>query len=395
MLTVRDSDPNSAPHNFVLSEESRDAKITFTLTSDTYQDVSLKFALESPVFRIYDNYHVSVHLFKNPFLAQTEIVELRVDGLAANNGRIGYFFRLDALFEENIIQLSNHTYTYAYHALRYLFGDDTNLQTKEIILTEDPPAITSFFEDDTIILVLCNEYCEAIPGFSIENYLPHIFLNGFTIFDNLSPIETTNNSGLLADNYELVKGIKSADNNPILRIPAANPFLINESFVIHLFKRLIQKKNEVVTRFIILYQVIEILINKVLHLKIQEKVCHDIDNLNGRALIELLDQIKTEKERMKWLFNVFARPSAPVESALKQQLIDLFVHIADPDFADPTTHVDLTLQKVFYGYRNKLVHNYRLIHDPRIDLDTTEAHMHEINLLSEIFVAEMVSSFHA
>jgi hypothetical protein len=67
--------------------------------------------------------------------------------------------------------------------------------------------------------------------------------------------------------------------------------------------------------------------------------------------------------------------------------------VIDPDYADSIKNAAYTLADVFYDYRNKLVHNYRLVHTPGIDNQATQNKMKLVNDLTEIFISEIISNF--
>ena len=129
------------------------------------------------------------------------------------------------------------------------------------------------------------------------------------------------------------------------------------------------------------------------HLKVQTKVCANLNSLTSFQLKEFLGDIQKEKSRIVALFNDFARPSVPLENQLKDAIKDFFIHVIDPDYSDPVKNAQYTLADVFYDYRNKLVHNYRLIHTPGIDNQLTQSKMELINDLTEIFISQIISNF--
>lgn len=310
MLALKETVSANEVHLFNLSSVILGEKISFELTSETYTGVTINFTLESERFKIHPNYSVSVHLFKSSFFSQKDIVDLRVEGLTKNKGKLGYFFRLDALFEKDTLQINEHTFSYAYYAIEHLFSNGINLQTKEVELNTSEFKITDFFDEDTIILVLCNEYCSSINNFSLSNYLAQLFLNGFISFSKAVRISLFNQTSIVQSNYDAFKTIVRSDGVFVLRIPSANSLIIGDDFVAHLFQNLLQQKNDPTTRFIIIYQVIEIFISKIFHLKIQSKVCDNLNNLTSIQLKDFLSDIQKEKFRITSLLNSYARPSA-------------------------------------------------------------------------------------
>jgi hypothetical protein len=218
MLLVTDILPSTDIHQFKLSCILIDDKISFELTSETYAGVSINFTLEYPKVKIPTGYSVSIHLFKNKHFSQKDIIDLRVKEISSNKGKIGYFFRLDALFEKDVLQLNSHTYPYAYYAIEHLFLSETTLQTKTYELNSDPPLISDFFDEDIIILAICNEYTNVVNDFTISNYLAPLFLNGFVKLENTKGIDVFNENGLIKNNFDEIKNISRSDGVYILKI---------------------------------------------------------------------------------------------------------------------------------------------------------------------------------
>jgi hypothetical protein len=393
MLLVKDTLPSTDIHEFKLSSVLIDDSISFSLTSETYAGVDINFTLEYPKAKIPSGYSVTVHLFKNKHFSQKDIIDLRVNEIEGNNGKIGYFFRLDALFEKDVLQLNSHIYPYAYYAIEHLFSFGTSLQTKTYELNSNPAVISDFFDEDTIILVICNEYANVINNFTISNYLAPLFLNGFVKFENTKGIDVFNENDLIKINFNGIKNIAKPNGSYVLRLTSPIELLTKETFIPYLYQYLLQYKSDSITRFITLYQIIEISISKIFHLKVQTKVCANLTSLTSFQLKEFLGDIQKEKTRIVALFNDYARPSALLENKLKEAIIDFFIHVIDPAYSDPAKNAEYTLAEVFYDYRNKLVHNYRLIHTPGIDNQLTQNKMELINDLTEIFISQIISNF--
>lgn len=393
MLLVKETLPSTDVHQFKLSSILIDDKISFELTSETYAGVNINFTIEYPKAKIPTGYSVSVHLFKNKHFSQKDIIDLRVKEISGNSGKIGYFFRLDALFEEDVLQLNPHIYPYAYYAIEHLFLSEITLQTKAYELNSNPPLISDFFDEDTIILVICNEYANVVNDFTISNYLAPLFLNGFVKFEHTKGIDVFNENDLIKNNFDGIKNISRPDGAYVLKITSPIELLTKETFIPYLYQYLLQYKSDTITRFITLYQIIEISISKIFHLKVQTKVCANLNSLTSFQLKEFLGDIQKEKSRIVALFNDFARPSAHLENQLKDAIKDFFIHVIDPDYSDPVKNAQYTLADVFYDYRNKLVHNYRLIHTPGIDSQLTQSKMELINELTEIFISQIISNF--
>jgi len=392
MLIIKDKAPSTITHDFLLTNVVTSNLNTFELTSPTIE-LTIPFSLEAPVAVVPPNYSVTVHLFKNTFHSQQDIIDLRVEGLAQRNGKIGYFFRLDALFENNVLQIDQYIYPYAYLGLEYVFSQMSAMQTKDAEVSSEDYNISHFFDEDTVILVLCNEYCANIPNFNIENYLAQLFLYGFISFNKTNAIESVNTSSFIEDNYLGLKAVPSPTGVYVLRISKANDFISGETYITHLFRNLIQKQTDPVTRFIMLYQVVEIFIGKLFHYEIQNKVCNNLFALDSYKLKDIMGEMQKQKNLIKALFNRYSRPTSTLENTVKAKLIEFFVHVLDPDYIDPAENAKLTLTHLFYDYRNKLVHQYRLIHNTAISQADTKTKIDEINQLTESLMAEVISNF--
>ncbi|WP_164121893.1 hypothetical protein [Sphingobacterium sp. xlx-130] len=392
MLKLQES-TTKEEHLFSLQSSVSNGRMQYQLSSTTYSGYTLDFVLQHDEKRFYKGYSVKVYLFKNPYFLQGDVVELRVGNDIPIKSRIGYFFRLDALFEDQTVELSDHTYCFARYGIEYIFGQAESLQTKIPTISATPPKIGDFFEDDTVILVVCDQLTAGISNFSIEHHLPSLFLSGFTFFSNINPIEYLNNSNLIETNYQKVKQNTPIDSHSILKIAASNIHLVGEYFLYYLFNSLLQRKNEVITRFIILYQVVEVLIDKIIIFEVQTKVCENLSNMTGKKVKDVLSEQSTERKRIQLLFNTYTKLSDHQKSALKQSLLDFFFHVGDLEYSEIEEHESLQLANIFYDFRNKLVHNYRLLHDPGIDVATTVQMMEKINLEAEVVIASFIISF--
>lgn len=393
MLELKESLTSDISHQFKLTSIGLSDKISFVLGCDTYEDLNLEFILDYQREIIPNGYSVDVHLFKNIHYSQMDIIDLRINELSLNKGKVGYFFRLDALFEKDILKLNKHIYPYAYYALEYIFSEGVKLQTKDIEITTDKYEISDFFDDNTIVLVVCNQITQNIHNFNIHNYLAPLYLNAFVKFDKLNEINKYNLESIISDNYSNVRNVLRSDGCFVLRVGIPEAIIINESFIQYLFANLVQRKFEPITRFIMLYQVIEITISKILHLKVQSEICGNLNNFTSFQLKEFLGEVQKEKKRITWTINEYSKLTSTIDNQLKDAIFDFFIHVQDVDYNNPAENSKLTLVDVFYDYRNKLVHNYRLIHSPGIDKAATESKMEKINDLGEIMVSQIISTF--
>ncbi|SMC60432.1 hypothetical protein [Pedobacter nyackensis] len=394
MLVLQDA-TDRTEHSFTLTDVTGVNQKEFTLTSATYPGLNIQFTLDPPAQALPTGYTVSVHLFKNPFHTQGQIIDLRSADRSEGNGRIGYLFSLEALFTPGALQLDPHRYCYAYFGIQYIFENVATIQTKDADIKADPYSIMDFFDSDTIILVLCNEFCNDINNFNFQNYLPNLFLSGFTFFSKNSLIETLNDNTYLKNKFDSY----TVTTPPILngiypfRLEKAKISICSEAYVIHLFTNLIQKKFDQVTRFLMIYQVIEIFMPKMIHLEVQQRVCNDLYSLTTDKVKELVIGLTKQGELITALFARHAIPSNELSNLLRQEILDFFIHVNHPEFQDQAKNIGLSLTDLFYAFRNKIVHEYRILHENGVDHEVTKSRIDTINHLSEALVAETITVF--
>lgn len=391
MLIVKDTALSDTSHNFIATQVAIEDKITFILKSDTYSGVEFNFTLASAKNKIYKGFSVSVHLFKNQYFSQRDIVDLRLSEISNRSGKVGYFFRLDSLLEDDILELNEHTFTYAYYALDKLFSNEISIQTKDYVYDGGIPSITDFFDGDTIILVICNEYSSDVENFKINNYLPSLFTKGFIKFDKEKSIEVFNNSNLITENFNNLKGLDRPDGAFILRSTSIAKELKNETYINHLFTNLLYNDIDVTSKFIILYQIIEICISKVFFVEIQQKICYEFSDLSSLKLKKILGDIQKEEPRIKKLLNKYARPDKRIETEIISNIEKFNSCVGD--VKEESLEDNNTLTSLFYGYRNRIVHNYRQIHNINVETEKANELMKTINENSEVLIASLVCDF--
>lgn len=391
MLVIKDASSNEE-FEFLLNDLIEEGNTTFILTSENYPGFTLKFKIEYPRSSIPGGYSVSPYIFANKHYAQGDVIDLRINDIDVPKGRVGYFCKLDAIFEPSILNMSDHLYAYIYLSLVTIFSSNKRYQQKDVFIEQDHFAITDFFDENSILLMLCDQHTKKIESFEPNRIMASLFLKGFNWYEKVRNFNF-NDSIFLQENFNAIKSDRTSEGYFVLRISLSSSSLVTDPFVKHLFFKLINSKIEPTTRFIMLYQIIEICIHKILKAEIREKVCINIDTIDNIKLRDLLTEVQKESKRIGLLLNKYARPSTNIETEIKNYIIDFFSYIEVEGYLDPEETVKLTLATVFYDLRNKLVHAYRIIHKPTIDHNTVILKLQEINKLIEILIAEIVENF--
>jgi hypothetical protein len=273
------------------------------------------------------------------------------------NNRIGWIFPLQSL-------LSNkHEYAENVHFLRYAFVAFQKLLTNannslEFALDRDTNELGEVYDvGSTFVLILSNQ---TLPdGFRLPFYLPALFKYGYY--------------------FKYVKGFDSTPKPPagkkVNLQKIASP-LQQEDYLTELFKELIYEQHPLV-KFHLLYQVIELLIEKVLHHELLA-VYHKLKKkeIYTRDLQDHIKEFIPEEKRITKLFSDY------------EQLLDI---------RDLQNQCDSLLQalgkakqtgagiaKSLYAVRNFIVHDYRSL--PKSQIDTLK----KINSSFEILIIDML-----
>lgn len=202
--------------------------------------------------------------------------------------RMGWVFPIQALLS------SEHDYKDNEYFLRYAYTA-TILLLKEIneqdmkMLPEEF-SIGDYYDNSKSILVYDMENCGKIHGFHIDNYIVNLYKYGYSFSDG--------------DSFDAdLTGVQKRINLYPLSDELSETPIINA-----LFRDKFSTARAEITRFYFYYQIVEILISIVFRVDFHamlNKLDEDTDNL--MEVRDQLGDITREKERVKRLFNTYAR----------------------------------------------------------------------------------------
>lgn len=394
MIKIYDNYNSNVSFDFRLKRVEQQNEWVYILNSKDIQNFELKFTLPHKISSFHDGYSTSVFLLKNKFFAQKDVIEIRVNELAINNGRIGYIVQLNSIFDEKIISVNKHLFSFFYYALGNIFYNLDFKQTKKPDFSKTVFDITDFFDDDILVLITCDQDTNQITDFKIDSYLPSLYQYGFYIFNEPLTSSFYNTSLEVSSNYTNLSNNKNRDGYFSLRLNKVAPVIANEDYLYGMFNKQLLKKNDQETRFLILYQVIEILISKILTAELTKKICGTTTPLEAFKLKEAIEEEVKEGTRISHLFNTYTTTSNGLKEDLKREIYNLLQYLLFPDFQYPFDPSTTSFHKVFYVYRNKLVHNHRYFKNNLLDESNINLRMETINSLVELLVIDVVNSFH-
>lgn len=288
--------------------------------------------------------------------------------------RIGWVFPIRSLVSNNHDEASNiHFLRYAYVAFQKLLLNPENKtefvsSENAALIEEDGIQERGLYDEETIVLILSNNQLSTIPNFDIKNYYP-----AFASQDYYTQKVKYNYSRTVTNQRLYVKSIAVQ--------------LRNESYLEELFEKLITENHPLV-RFHVLYQVIELLIEKVLlfeltliadKLKAKQIIARDVD--------QQIKKIQSEEKRIIRLFDDYTTTTsgnparASIRTDLKTQCDILLNGVGKPND---------TLQGAansIYSVRNFVVHDYRNIPS------ALKTHLANINQKLFLFIVDALTYY--
>lgn len=284
------------------------------------------------------------------------------------NKRIGWIFPLQSLLS------TSHDYAENVHFLKYAFVAFQKLLTNannslEFSLDRETSDLREVYDEgSTIVLILSNT--DLPNGFYLPFYLPALFKYGYY--------------------FKYVKGFNSKTKPPAgkkvnlqqVAVPLQVDFqqiaspLQPEDYLTELFEELIYEQHPLV-KFHLLYQVVELLIEKVLHHELKAVY----DKLRKKEIYtrDLQDHIKSFIPEEKRITKLFSDYESFLDIRDLQNQCDSLLQILGK--AEQTGE---GIAKSLYAVRNFIVHDYRSL--PKLQIDTLK----DINSHFEILLVDML-----
>lgn len=310
------------------------------------------------ILEVYDDYQVSdysLHLFKSSTLnSENNIFQVYEKDA---NIRVGWIFPIQSLVS------NEHNYKDNVHFLRYAYVAFLklliNAENHKIHTPDSNPdgvyELTDFYGDDLIILTLCDAKWKSINNFNIENYIISLYEYGYY---SCEPIDTIKQlPGRSA--FLPVDGVK-------ILLQKIAPGLEKDVYLSRLFKSLLKTEEHPLIRFYLLYQVIELIIERILEKDFRALINNFSTSLN-KKVFELKDEIAkvtSEKERIsKLVHSMSGHMDANCKTNLQLCCNDLLSSFGEDHKSD--------LALSLYAARGSIVHRFRSL--PESDIQKIES----------------------
>lgn len=408
-------------NTFEPTEFERGEENYFVLSNVDDRDEKIRILFPFNFEKVASPYTVTVNLFRNHRIAQSEVIELRLPPKEnsqaefggnvregkAKSFRIGYIFMLNALLESENSPFDNHSFPFAFYTFEKLVYGEAGCLARIASEKKDVYSLSEFYDSDLSCVVVCDQNIAHIPDFDFDHYLFDLLLHGFTFVGDQNQKMRTNGSPFLATQFEAIRS-RSPIGKLALTVDKA-PFAHREiSYPITLIKSLIAEETHFLTRFHTLYQIFEMLIDDILKAEIRLQICEITEDLPGHKLKDRVSKLATDGYRVNLLITRYSDISEGLSVPLTEKLRQMAIHInplyqesgeglTDGEQKVADTSVISTQSTQLAGLivklRNDLVHNYRALYTDVAQRVAKEALANEIVDDLELVCCEILITF--
>lgn len=350
-----------------------------------------------PLSQDQEEYSASrIFLFKNRFYSRED----HCYNITLGDERCGVIFPIKIF--DNASQLPSpetdkstlFLYRFFHIAFYHLFNDETlpsssidfeKLFSKELYVTD-------FYDEETVVFLL-HDPKKIIPN--IKNIYPSLFKYGYVPI-----LSTLDFNEVLMINIE-PKNHPFYNRNFLDSISVKSSTIISENFIEQIFSSILKFHLNPLSKFILLYQVIELLIDRIAYEHYQintlsiSSISISLDEVNKaqsfrrinsklkvvqKKLETSIENIKTEEKRINILIN----------ERCKLQLIDYNIFTSYAQNAIGNTVHCTTLPEFIYQLRNKIVHDYHNLSSEHNDIEEV---MINLNLEFEKIISDIIINY--
>jgi hypothetical protein len=305
-------------------------------------------------------------LLYNDFLnAENDIFQVKVDGL-----RIGWIASIQALQSaEHKCSNNPHFLKYSYVGYQKLLLPENDEQ-QIIPKTSEVHELTNFYYDSTIVLILCNANTVKVQDFTIDSFLPSLAKYGY--YAAVGPPHPVRSVYQEIQEYYL-----DFRGNKVLSLFQISRKNQGEDFISELYGKLLYKNTHHLVKFHLLYQVVELLIDRIFASSFDSNIeLFQNGDMSRFDLKDKISSILSEKERIDTLINNCGVDAVVIED-LHNECNNLLRKIESEKNS---------LSKSLYRVRNNIVHSYRTFSNK----DEYIKHIQMINFRFELFVSRVL-----
>lgn len=366
-LSIQDGDEKRSMDKVVLDRDNSSFKLSDTAES---LSISVKYIL-----RLEDNYNQNdylIYLFRHDGIAENHIFQVYEKNLEE---RIGWIFPLQSLMS------SDHSYAVDEHFLKYAFVAFVKLLTRDSDLPDYVPNLNAensytledFYGENRVVLVLSKQLLTKIDNFNVLSYIPSLYKQGYRYLTL---------SNCFIEGSTKRKEIYFEETRRRINICRTSKYLEDNSYLSFLFIDLLPYEKHCLVRFHLLYQVIELLMERILN-KVLKTFLSEIQGYTDiqanilKGKLHEINSLVSERIRIQKLFTEYVENIDYIKLQDEcNKLLSLAKLEQEEDFV-----------RSLYTARNLLVHNYRTL-PPH-----SEEYIEELNESLETVIIDLLINY--
>lgn len=290
----------------------------------------------------------TIYKFANPYLnAQNDLFKI-----VYLETTIGFIIPFAAIEQDNEIpdeDFNEFRQAYKYYCVKAIIEsfDFANITNGANL------SFSHLVHKDCIFAIFYNRLINE-TRFDFENCLPSFALRGYYYFpDNVKPnvVEFTSDKGDANELNELIQTrFLENRNNDSIHIKKSKENINDYSLLKHLYTKMLVEINNPLHRFLVLYQVIEMFVDKNIRKSI-DSICREKDNISNYDFFQKLNEINNTRNKINILFNfINFEEKDEITNVLRT-----FIQGLNPLYSKQSTG------DCFYDIRNLLFHDFKRV----------------------------------
>jgi hypothetical protein len=310
-------------------------------------EIFIAFPLDYP--RRFSKINFELHLLFKREVRENEIHEV----YSCQGKRMGWIFPIQSLQSDKHSHVEDLNFlVFARIATELLLDGFPGVFLK--VPKYDPGhvySLSDFYSDQTVLMLLSRSNSEVQSGFDLTSYLPYLALHGFYGQSARDPYDGV-----------LEKEIKAKEDGSRLRLRSLSSDLRVEPFISTLMMEILPYERQALSKFFFLYQLVELLIDRVLQ-ESHKALAKDLlaaangTGSNFKDLLDVFNEKLSEKKRINVLISSYIA-KRPDESSLRT-LCGSFLRQLGIVNADGSDFINFS--EYLYKVRNILFHNFRMV----------------------------------
>jgi hypothetical protein len=297
-----------------------------------------------------------VLIFRNRSFKEKSVIRLKYK-VGEKNKACGFIFSLRGIMlPDDVVEDAHDKSLYAARALLELLQNRSSLPGKTPEFNSSGEySLSDFYDDDIIVCIISKE---QIGTYSTKFELALLYQLNLYGFYLLNGNNAEFQPKLNKYQNQAFDSIMSADNSADLLVLDLSDKVINEPYFESYIVGLINVQQNFLTKFFLIYQCYEILIDYVTKAEVSTKIGNPgaLDGKSGYAIRGIVLEIGDEGFRIEKLFNHYSRFPFESDYHIGFEIHDFFSSYKPNYEQKPKASAG----NHFYDLRNTIVHNLRM-----------------------------------